>query len=162
MVYIPYNSSNKEWAAENRSPMTKAERKMRFGLLKDRPRWYKFIRQKMIDSFILDFYCSKLLLWIEVDGPSHNTRKVYDKKRTEKIWEYWIKIIRYQNEDVFFRLDWVSQDLEKELEVRAKQLEETNLYPAGWDPSPCPALLDSLRSQETPITISYIYKRPPW
>jgi hypothetical protein len=38
MVYIPYNSSNKEWAAENRSPMTKAERKMRFGLLKDRPR----------------------------------------------------------------------------------------------------------------------------
>ena len=37
LPYIPYNSSNKQRAKENRSPMTKAERKMRFGVLKERP-----------------------------------------------------------------------------------------------------------------------------
>lgn len=122
MLYIPYNSSNKQRAKENRLPMTKAERKIRFGILKERPWWYKFIRQKMINSFILDFYCSKLLLGIEIDWSSHDTRKRYDAKRTEKLWEIWIKIIRYTNEDVFYRLDWVSQDLAEELKIRANQL----------------------------------------
>ncbi len=39
MVYVPHNSSNKKWAAENRSFMTKAEIKMRFGVLRNRRRW---------------------------------------------------------------------------------------------------------------------------
>ena len=122
LPYVPYNSSNKERAKENRKPMTKAERKMRFGILKARPWWYKFIKQKMIDSFIIDFYCSKLLLGIEIDWLSHNNSKIYDSIRTEKIWKKWIKIIRYINEDVFFRLDWVSQDLAEELKARANEL----------------------------------------
>ena len=123
LPYISYNSSNKERAKENRCPMTKAERKMRFGILKERPEWYKFIRQKMIDSFILDFYCAKLLLGIEIDGSSHDSRQVYDNIRSEKLWDRWIKIIRYTNEDVFYRLDWVSQDLAEELKTRANELE---------------------------------------
>lgn len=120
--YIPYNSSNKERAKENRAPMTKAERKMWFWILQERPWWYKFIRQKMIDSFILDFYCSKLLLGIEIDWPSHNNRKKYDAKRTERLWKRWIKIIRYTNEDVFCRLACVSQDLAEELKTRVDEL----------------------------------------
>ena len=122
LPYIPYNSSNKGRAKENRSPMTKAEKKIRFWVLKDRPWWYKFIRQKMINSFILDFYCSKLLLGIEIDWPSHDTRQIYDIRRSKKIWENWVKIIRYKNEDVFYRLEWVSQDVAEELKKRAKEL----------------------------------------
>ena len=135
LPYIPYNSSNKKRAKENRKPMTKAERKIRFYILKERPAWYKFIRQKMIDSFILDFYCSKLLLGIEIDGSSHDTRKRYDAKRTAKLWENWIKIIRYRNEDVFFRLDWVSQDLAEKLKIRANELELSNPPSASADTS---------------------------
>jgi len=135
LPYIPYNGSNKERASENRRPMTKAERKVRFGILRERPGWYKFIRQKMIDAFILDFYCSKLLLGIEIDGPSHDKRKYYDAIRTEKIWHRWIKIIRYTNEDVFYNLDRVSQDLVKELNIRAKQLGFSNPPSASADTS---------------------------
>lgn len=122
LPYIPYNSSNKERANQNRRPMTKAERKIWFGVLKQKTGWYKFIRQKMIDSFILDFYCSKLLLGIEIDGPSHNDRKYYDAIRSERIWKRWIKIIRYTNEDVFYNLDWVSQDLAEKIKTRANEL----------------------------------------
>ena len=37
LPYIRYNAANKQRAAENRKPMTKAERKMRFGILRERP-----------------------------------------------------------------------------------------------------------------------------
>lgn len=76
----------------------------------------------MINHFIIDFYCAKLLLGIEVDGPIHDIRKFYDARRTQKLWDYGIKIIRYKNEDVFYRLDRVSQDLAKELCIRAEEL----------------------------------------
>jgi len=38
----------------------------------------------MIGGFILDFYCSKLLLAIEIDGVTHNSPEeiLYDKQRT--------------------------------------------------------------------------------
>jgi very-short-patch-repair endonuclease len=39
----------------------------------------------MIGSFIVDFYCSKLLLAIEVDGESHNDRQIYDTVRDEDL-----------------------------------------------------------------------------
>jgi len=134
--YIPYNSANKDYAKENRYPMTKAEKKMRFWILKARPWGYKFIRQKMINSFIIDFYCAKLLLGIEIDWSSHDTRQVYDKQRTEKLWKSWVKIIRYANEDVFYNIDAVFQNLTKELNTRAKELEQANPYSPRRDSSP--------------------------
>lgn len=39
----------------------------------------------MISFFILDFYCSKLLLGIEIDGASHDNRQDYDARRTEEL-----------------------------------------------------------------------------
>lgn len=135
LPYIPYNSSNKQRAKENRKPMTNAETKMRFGLLKERPLWCKFIRQKMINSFIIDFYCAKLLLGIEIDWSSHDTRKWYDIIRTKKLWKSWIKIIRYKNEDVFYSLDRVSQDVVKELDIRVKELGLSNHPSASADSS---------------------------
>lgn len=122
LPYVPYNRANKNFASANRRTMTKAEKKMRFSVLSERPWGYKFIRQKMIGSFILDFYCSRLLLGIEVDGPSHDATRAYDSIRTKKLWEHWIKIIRYQNEDVFYRLDRVAQDLSRELDTRAAEI----------------------------------------
>lgn len=98
--YIQYNSSNKDFAKSNRKDMTKAERKMRLDVLKDRPGWYKFLRQKMIWSFILDFYCSELLLCIEIDGSSHDNAQEYDDARTSFLNDQWIQVIRYTNDEV--------------------------------------------------------------
>jgi len=44
---------------------------------------YRFLRQKPIGNYILDFYCSKLLLAIEIDGISHEDRIDYDHKRDD-------------------------------------------------------------------------------
>ena len=120
-IYIEYNKSNKDRARYNRINQTKAEQLIRW-ILRKKQLWYIFLRQKMINSFILDFYCSVLLLWIEIDGKSHDSNIKYDVQRSIKIWKLWIKIIRYKNEDVYNNLDWVRKSIIEKLHIRCQEL----------------------------------------
>ncbi len=109
--FIEYNRWNNERARKMRREMTIAESKMRFTILNSRPRWYKFIRQKRIKWFILDFYCSKLLLCIEIDWSSHNNKQEYDKQRTDILQKQWIITVRYTNQQVINTISEVFDDL---------------------------------------------------
>ena len=84
--FLPYNPQLVARAREMRKNPTVAERKL-WGYLRNFP--VKFWRQKPINHFIVDFYCPKLKLVIEVDGDSHFTDSgvVYDEERTEGLWE---------------------------------------------------------------------------
>ena len=90
---------------------------------------YKFLRQKPILNYILDFYCSKLLLGIEIDGESHNEKMSYDKQRSVSINKIGIKIIRYSNYDVMNNLDGVYFDLIKQIKIREKELKQPPFVP---------------------------------
>ena len=46
---------------------------------------YQFMRQKPIYKYIVDFYCSKLKLIIEIDGTSHFGKEEKDKRRPRRI-----------------------------------------------------------------------------
>ncbi|MEI6426037.1 MAG: DUF559 domain-containing protein [Candidatus Absconditabacteria bacterium] len=109
--FIEYNRGNNERARKMRREMTIAESKMRFTILNSRPRGYKFIRQKRIKGFILDFYCSKLLLCIEIDGSSHNNKQEYDKQRTDILQKQGIITVRYTNQQVINTISEVFDDL---------------------------------------------------
>lgn len=61
---------------------------------------YKFLRQKPIGNFIVDFYCPKLRLVIEVDGHTHDVDSKYDKERTEQLNKIGVEVVRYTNPDV--------------------------------------------------------------
>jgi len=61
---------------------------------------YKFVRQKPIFRFIVDFYCRKLLLAIEIDGNSHDNKKSYDQQRDRYLQSVKIKTLRFTNEEV--------------------------------------------------------------
>ena len=117
ITYIQYNKSNKERARYNRENQTKPEELLR-NILRKKQLWQIFLRQKMIDFFILDFYCSKLMLWIEVDWESHEYNQDYDVQRDEKLRHIWVKIIRYRNENVFSNLEWVREDILEEIKIR--------------------------------------------
>lgn len=121
IMYIKYNSSNKDRARYNRTHQTKAEQLVRW-IIRKKQLWYIFLRQKMINSFILDFYCSKLLLWVEIDGKSHEYNQSYDIQRDKKIWDVWIKIIRYKNEDVYNNIEWIRESIVEEIQIRYKEL----------------------------------------
>lgn len=83
---INYNLDLKDFARQNRKSSTKTERKIWREVLSNSQTSYKFTRQKPLDNFILDFYCSKLLLAIEIDGDSHYKKHEpeYDQARTER------------------------------------------------------------------------------
>lgn len=82
---------------------------------------FKFTRQKPIDKYILDFYCSKLLLGIEIDGESHSDQIEYDLIRTIQIESCGIKVLRYTNEEVLTNLRGVEIDLIEKINFRIQE-----------------------------------------
>ncbi|NCQ81282.1 DUF559 domain-containing protein [bacterium] len=88
-----------------RKGMTPAESKLRFAFL--RKYEYKFLRQKCIDHFVVDFYCAKVSLVIEIDGETHadHDAQEYDTMRTELLDLYGLHIIRFSNDQIYHQLD---------------------------------------------------------
>jgi len=112
-IFIQYNRAYIDYARENRKKSTKAEH-IFWWIVKNRQfLWYKFRRQKGIWPFILDFYCSELLLWIELDGWYHNDTIDYDRHRDSEIYKKGIFVIRFSNEDIENNLEWVISELKE-------------------------------------------------
>ncbi len=85
----------------------------------------KFRRQHSIDNYILDFYCPKIKLAIELDGECHIYNEEYDSKRDEVIRSKGIEIFRYENLMVFEHPDVILNDIDEycksfDLEVDCK------------------------------------------
>ena len=111
------------WAAKmNRHKMTKAESKIWYEFLINRPLNYKFTRQKPLDRFILDFYCSKLLLIIEIDGGYHVKKQNYDKERDEYLSCLNIETLRFKNGDILNNLEKVKEEIIKRIQERDASL----------------------------------------
>lgn len=73
----------------------------------------KFYRQYSISPYILDFYCPRARLAIELDGPIHTTtdRKIYDKERTGFLESIGIRVIRFRNEEVVSDVENVTKKI---------------------------------------------------
>lgn len=97
---IPYNKDNIKYAKELRKNMTPWERKLWYEFLRSYP--IRFQRQKAIDEYIVDFYCAKARLIIELDGSQHFNEKniADDRKRTDSLEKLHLKVIRISNDDV--------------------------------------------------------------
>ena len=120
--YIPYDKRLVEKARENRKNPTPVEKKMWFEVLGRKSfQGFKFTRQKPLDHYIVDFYCSKLMLAIEIDGDSHAEQTDYDRIRTERLGQYGIHVIRYTNSDVMQNLEGVYEDLRERMEEFRKK-----------------------------------------
>lgn len=108
---LPYNPKLKQRARNLRNNSTKAEIKMWVDILRNRQTGFQFYRQKPLYHFIVDFYCPKLKLVIEIDGGSHNEKIEYDRVRTELLNVFDLDVIRYRNEDVMKNIEGVRIDL---------------------------------------------------
>ncbi len=78
----------------------------------------KFYRQYSVGPYILDFYCPKKKLAIEVDGSQHYEKenKEYDQTRTEFLSKQNIKVLRFTNLDILNYLFPVCEVIYQELE----------------------------------------------
>jgi len=91
---------------------------------------YKFRRQTSIGNYIVDFYCPKQKLVIEVDGDSHFEfdQIKYDKQRTQYMQSVGRSVIRFTNLEVY-------DDLENVLEKIKVSLRNNPLHPSLWKAS---------------------------
>lgn len=114
--FVRYNKNLTALARENRKNPTAAEIKMWSEVLRMRQfAHYKFLRQKPIASFIVDFYCSELHLVIEIDGDTHGETIAYDLERTKLLNARGLTVIRYTNEDVLKNIAGVYDDLARHI-----------------------------------------------
>jgi very-short-patch-repair endonuclease len=110
--FIPYDKRLTALARENRKNPTLPEIKIWNEVLRMRHfADYKFLRQKPIADFIVDFYCADLRLAIEIDGDSHTESSEYDAGRTEVLNGLGIVVARYTNDAVMNNLEGVYDDL---------------------------------------------------
>jgi very-short-patch-repair endonuclease len=106
------NSAMKGRRRELRRKSTPAEKKLWDALKLFRWENMPFRRQYSVDWYVLDFYCPKFHLAVEVDGPIHDR---VENQGNDKVREDWLKsqsitILRFSNESV---MDHLSQVLEK-------------------------------------------------
>ena len=104
-----------KFAREMRRNPTETEKLLWNILRKFRLKGYIFRRQHPIDIFIADFYCHKLKLIVEVDGPIHEDEQAmeYDDGRSAELEKYGIKIIRFTNDQVLQDQDAIVNHINK-------------------------------------------------
>ena len=115
---MKHNPDNVLHAKQLRKEMTPWERKLWYCFLKDYP--IRFQRQKCIDNYIVDFYCFRAKLIIELDGSGHYEpeKKIQDDIRTNILEKYGLKVIRFCNLDIDKNFYGVCTVIDREIKQR--------------------------------------------
>ena len=113
MYYLPYNKNLKEFSRQLRSNSTLSEVLLWQELRAGRMEGFKFNRQKPLDNFIVDFYCKKLALVIEVDGESHDQQEamIQDQRRQTVLEKMGLSFLRFDDMDVKFNMAFVLAEI---------------------------------------------------
>ena len=96
-------------ARELRRPQTPAEESLWKKLRRAQLLGMRFRRQQPYGPYILDFYCKKVQLAIEVDGDSHAEKEEDDNRRDAWLNQQGLKVIRFYNSDVYENINGVLQ-----------------------------------------------------
>ncbi|HKI46476.1 MAG TPA: endonuclease domain-containing protein [Balneolales bacterium] len=110
---IYYNPKLKNLARYLRTHSTKAEIKLWNELRARKMLGYQFMRQKPIYNYIVDFYCSRLKLVIELDGDSHDGRERHDRDKDSNLTKMGIYVLRFTNDEVYGNMEGVLQAIEQ-------------------------------------------------
>ena len=107
--------------------MTKQERRLWYCFLRDYP--VKIYKQRIIENYIVDFYCSLAKIVIEIDGKHHylEEEKTYDNERTYLFEQLGLNVIRFSNDDVDYDFNNVCIQIENAI---------LNAMPSLSPPSP--------------------------
>ena len=101
-----------------RRNMTQEERKLWYEFLRYYP--VPFQKQKILGQYIVDFYCAKAKLVIELDGSQHYTKTGVEKdaERTAYLEQYGLKIVRIPNKTVHQNFSGVCKYIEQLVKKR--------------------------------------------
>ena len=104
---VSYNPKLKQLARKLRNEGTLAEVLIWSEIKGRKVKVYIFTRQKLIGNYIVDFFCNRLRLAIEIDGIIHEGNIEADEKRQEELENLGIRFLRFDDLDVRENLDGV-------------------------------------------------------
>ena len=115
---LKYNGNLIPRAKELRKNATRQENHLWYDFLRTYP--VRFQRQKTIDRFIVDFYCCKANLVIELDGSQHYTTEglAYDEERTKVLNKYNLEVLRFSNSDIDRNFTGICTIIDKKIKER--------------------------------------------
>jgi very-short-patch-repair endonuclease len=115
---MPYRRDLIPIAREMRHKATKQEQHLWYDFLRNHPAHFR--RQKVISGFVVDFYCAKAKLVVEIDGRQHYGTDYleYDNERTEVLKAYGISVIRFSNSAIDNSFDFVCAYIDKTVNKR--------------------------------------------
>jgi very-short-patch-repair endonuclease len=114
-----------------RNNLTPAEAKLWTNIQNRKLNGIKFRRQHGIDNYVLDFYCPEKKFGIELDGNVHSNSVIGEKDllRINHLESYGIKILRFENKDIFENLEYV---LEVILNATTSSFDEASKSTPPW------------------------------
>jgi len=113
---IHYNPELKLLARQLRRQSTLSEILLWKHLKNKQMRGYDFHRQKPIDEYIVDFFCPKLNLVIEIDGETHSGKAEQDRVREDKLAALGFYLVRFLDNEVRQNIEGVLHAIEKWIE----------------------------------------------
>ena len=115
---IHYDHHNIKSARRLRKDMTPWERRLWYCFLNTYP--VRFQRQKCLDHYIVDFYCFRAKLVIELDGGGHYEPEAVrkDEARTRALEQYGLKVLRLCNLDIDRNFEGVCAFIDMEVQKR--------------------------------------------
>mgnify|MGYP001343429218 CR=1 FL=1 len=114
---LPYNKNLKQHSRQLRENMTDAERLLWAKIRMKQLKGYQFYRQKPIGDYIVDFFCPRAKLVIEIDGSQHLVGETieYDRIRDEYLSNHGLRVLRFTNTDVLKHIESVVESIEEEI-----------------------------------------------
>ena len=121
--YTGYNAELKDRSRQLRKNMTRQERRLWYDFLRNY--LVKIYRQRSVDHFIADFYCSRAHLVIEVDGGGHYTSDgaKREAERSAVLQNYNLSVIRVSNADVDRNFPGVCEFIDRRIREELSKFE---------------------------------------
>ena len=126
--FLPYKPQLTTVARMLRNNMTLSEILL-WKKLKDKQiMGYDFHRQRPIDEYVVDCFCPRLLLVIEIDGVSHEGKLEKDSSRQREIEHYGVHFLRFADDEVKENLDGVLEAIRDWITTKSNAVEGTKAH----------------------------------
>ncbi|HLP57130.1 MAG TPA: endonuclease domain-containing protein [Fluviicola sp.] len=120
-----YNPRLKGFARELRTEtVSRAEKIIWKAILSRKQTGERFLRQRSIHHFIVDFFAPEIGLIIEIDGNSHVNKGEYDRYREDKLRSLGYELIRFSESDVIWNMDNVHAQITHAIHCLKERNEE--------------------------------------
>lgn len=114
---LPYNKNLKQLSRQLRNNMTDAEKQLWVKIRMRQIKGYQFYRQKPIGDYIVDLFCPKAKIIIEIDGSHHLVGETieYDRIRDDYLTSLGLRVLRFTNAEVTRNIEGVVEKIGDEI-----------------------------------------------